>query len=89
METLEFVFAGGMPPSDRTGHALVGVVGSGNLEVLIEPADAERPHGGRGQYGGARLSATRGRRCWSDFHARHPLGDVALPSTMSAPRRRS
>ncbi|MCS0497238.1 malonate decarboxylase acyl carrier protein [Ancylobacter sp. MQZ15Z-1] len=40
MERLEFRFAGrpGTPVAE-TGEALVGVVGSGNLEVMIERVD--------------------------------------------------
>ncbi|WP_445571194.1 malonate decarboxylase subunit delta [Pseudomonas sp. E102] len=34
METLSFEFSAGQPPR---GRALVGCVGSGDLEVLIEP----------------------------------------------------
>ncbi|RRV04893.1 malonate decarboxylase subunit delta [Pseudomonas sp. v388] len=34
METLSFEFSAGQPPRNR---ALVGCVGSGDLEVLIEP----------------------------------------------------
>jgi malonate decarboxylase delta subunit len=34
MQTLSFEFAAGQPPR---GRALVGCVGSGDLEVLIEP----------------------------------------------------
>ncbi|CAM3256442.1 MULTISPECIES: malonate decarboxylase subunit delta [Pseudomonas] len=34
METLSFEFPAGQPP---TGRALVGCVGSGDLEVLLEP----------------------------------------------------
>ena len=34
METLSFEFPAGQPPR---GRALVGCVGSGDLEVLIEP----------------------------------------------------
>lgn len=34
METLSFEFPAGQPPK---GRALVGVVGSGDLEVLLEP----------------------------------------------------
>lgn len=39
METLNFEFAAGQPAKDR---ALVGCVGSGDLEVLLEPAAAGR-----------------------------------------------
>ncbi|MBA1240590.1 malonate decarboxylase subunit delta [Pseudomonas kunmingensis] len=37
METLSFEFAAGQP---ARGKALVGVVGSGDLEVLLEPGQA-------------------------------------------------
>ena len=37
METLSFEFPAGQPPR---GRALVGCVGSGDLEVLIEPGQA-------------------------------------------------
>ena len=39
METLSFEFPAGQPPK---GRALVGSVGSGDLEVLLEPAPAGR-----------------------------------------------
>ena len=39
METLQFEFAGGRPAATATATApvLVGVVASGNLEILVEP----------------------------------------------------
>jgi malonate decarboxylase delta subunit len=37
METLCFEFAGGSPLPSPAAPVLVGVVGSGNLEVMIEP----------------------------------------------------
>ena len=37
METLSFEFPAGQPPK---GRALVGCVGSGDLEVLLEPGTA-------------------------------------------------
>ncbi|MBB4008519.1 malonate decarboxylase acyl carrier protein [Allorhizobium taibaishanense] len=39
MEKLLFEFAGGMPLAARNQPVISGVLGSGNLEVLIEPAD--------------------------------------------------
>jgi len=39
MEQLDFDYAAGAPPSGRT---LVGVVGSGDLEVLVEPGQPGR-----------------------------------------------
>lgn len=42
MEHLEFQFSGSdWSRFGETGHALAGVVGSGNLEVMIEKADLE------------------------------------------------
>jgi malonate decarboxylase delta subunit len=38
LEALQFRFDGGEPPAPEAGAAIVGVVASGNLEVLIEPA---------------------------------------------------
>lgn len=37
METLRFEFAGGSPVPANAPATLAGVVGSGNLEVLLEP----------------------------------------------------
>ncbi|MDQ0455661.1 malonate decarboxylase acyl carrier protein [Rhizobium paknamense] len=39
MEKLEFSFSGGTALAARNRPILSGVLGSGNLEVLIEPAD--------------------------------------------------
>ncbi len=39
METLNFEFPAGLPAAARV---MVGVVGSGDLEVLVEPGDASR-----------------------------------------------
>ena len=76
MEQLQFVFAGGQAAKDRKGHALVGVVASGNLEVMIEPAALS------GRMEVVVNTAARGfGKTWqavlNDFHARHPLADVA------------
>ena len=38
METLNFSYDGGHRPDMKT-TALVGVVGSGNLEIMVEPSD--------------------------------------------------
>jgi malonate decarboxylase delta subunit len=77
MERLQYEFTGGQPLTDASGHALVGVVASGNLEVLIEPAAL----GGRMQV--VVNTAARGfGAIWhavlADFHARHPLSDVLV-----------
>lgn len=76
MEQLQYRFTGGRPVSQ--GHArLVGVVGSGNLEVLIEPKPLD----------GACLievnTAAHGfGSIWQavmyDFFARHALADVQI-----------
>ena len=70
LERLAFEFEGGKP-AGRFRPALVGVVGSGNLEVLIEPQDKVT----------AAIDVTtsaRGfRTIWEavlrDFHERHSL----------------
>ena len=76
METLHFEFTGGRTLGSFA-PVLVGVVGSGNLEVLIEPLPAS---------GLCRMaittSATGFGPIWAavlrDFHERHRLADVAL-----------
>lgn len=75
METLIFDYQGGRPvPAGNPPPALVGVVGSGNLEVLVEAADLS---------GGVRVevvtAAVGFRPIWQavmdDFFARHrPAG---------------
>ena len=77
MEKLTFEFHGGVPVNATREAALVGVVGSGNLEVLIE---AERL-GGRCAV--EILTAARGfGETWEavldDFFARHKLADVRI-----------
>jgi malonate decarboxylase delta subunit len=75
METLRFSFDGGKRPLD--GARLVGVVGSGNLEVLIEHR----------QLGGAcNIDITTAAHgfgaIWEavmrDFHGRWQLADAAI-----------
>ena len=39
METLEFEYTGGRTTYARNKPLLMGVLGSGNLEVLVEPAN--------------------------------------------------
>ncbi len=39
MERLEYEFAGGRALAARNKPVLTGVLGSGNLEVLVEPAE--------------------------------------------------
>ncbi|BAI74978.1 malonate decarboxylase acyl carrier protein (plasmid) [Azospirillum sp. B510] len=82
METLTFEYRGGRPLN--TGPALspppsvlVGVVGSGNLEVLVEAA----PLGGlcriEIQTAAVGFGATW-RAVMDDVFARHPLADVRI-----------
>ena len=63
--------------AQRASHALVGVVGSGNLEVMIEPAALD----GRMQVV-VNTAAQGFGETWQavldDFHARHPLADVLV-----------
>ncbi|HEY9023062.1 MAG TPA: malonate decarboxylase acyl carrier protein [Burkholderiaceae bacterium] len=75
METLSFDFEGSRPAS-HFAPILVGVVGSGNLEVMFEPAPAplcrfEVQTSARGF--GAIWQAVL-----HDFHQRHPLAGVRV-----------
>lgn len=76
MDHLEFVFdgVGSPPPRD---HALAGVVGSGNLEVLIERADLGRKCIVVVDTSIRGFEATW-ERVLSDFVARHRLSDVRI-----------
>jgi len=77
METLRYRFAGQRPLRDADRHALVGVVASGNLEVMLEPAALD---------GGMEIIVTTAARgfgtIWQavleDFATRHPLRDVRV-----------
>src|SRR3954469_9423032 len=77
MESLTFEYRGGLPRAPAPPAILAGVVGSGNLEVLVEPTDL----------GGACrievLTAAVGfgpiwRAVLESFFARHPLADVRI-----------
>jgi malonate decarboxylase delta subunit len=75
LETLHFEFTGSRPMG-AFAPALVGVVGSGNLEVLVEPSAAatcrfEVQTSARG-FGVIWEAVLR------DFHARHPLAGVVV-----------
>jgi malonate decarboxylase delta subunit len=77
MEKLTYEFEGGMSSRAKNKAKLVGVVGSGNLEVLIEPADL----GGRCVV--EVLTAATGfgaiwRAVIEDFFARTPLADARV-----------
>lgn len=41
METLAFTYSGGTPAAAPRQPVLAGVLGSGNLEVLVEPASLD------------------------------------------------
>lgn len=77
METLQFEFSGSRSAADNLPPKLVGVVASGNLEVLVERAnlegacriDVRTPVTGFGEVWRAVLE---------DFHGRHPVGDVRV-----------
>jgi malonate decarboxylase delta subunit len=77
MESLQFEYRGGRLTRGTQQPVLVGVVGSGNLEVLVEPADLG---------GGCRVDVTTAavgftaiwRAVLDDFFARHPLADVRV-----------
>jgi len=63
LEVLEFTFPGSRP-AGAIAPVLVGVVGSGNLEVLLEPA--------------ARGFGPIWQAVLGDFHQRHPLAGVRI-----------
>ena len=77
MESLTFEYHGGRPIASAPPVTLVGVVGSGNLEVLVEPTDL----------GGACrvevLTAAVGfgpiwQAVMDDFFDRHRVADVRI-----------
>jgi len=75
IETLDYTFAGERP-AGAFAPVLVGVVGSGNLEVLLEPAcgtdctiHIETSARGFGPIWKAVVS---------DFHQRHPLAGLRV-----------
>jgi len=77
MENLQYEFAGQRVVATPPAHALVGVVASGNLEVMIEPAAL----GGRMQVQITTAAGGFG-AVWEavlrDFNGRHPLADVRI-----------
>ncbi|WP_295853738.1 malonate decarboxylase acyl carrier protein [uncultured Xylophilus sp.] len=75
LETLDYRFAG-YRPAGAFAPVLVGVVGSGNLEVLLEPVDSTECHvrietSARG-FGGIWAAVVE------DFHSRHGLAGVRV-----------
>ncbi len=75
LEALDFSFSGGRP-AGPFAPVLVGVVGSGNLEVLLEAV------AGNGCAVRIETSARGFQPIWqavmTDFHARHPLAGVRI-----------
>lgn len=75
LETLDFSFSGGRP-AGAFAPVLVGVVGSGNLEVMLEAA------AGADCTVRVETSARGFGAIWQavmdDFHARHPLAGVRI-----------
>jgi malonate decarboxylase delta subunit len=77
LETLQFNFSRGTPPATKRPAVLVGVVSSGNLEVLVEQANLN---------GECRVDvstvAVGYKPIWqavlTDFFDRHRIGDVRL-----------
>ncbi len=75
LETLDYTFPGTRPAGTFT-PVLIGVVGSGNLEVLLEPAPGSDCHvhietSARG-FGAIWAAVVR------DFHTRHRLAGVQI-----------
>jgi malonate decarboxylase delta subunit len=75
LESLDFIFIG-QRPAGAFEPVLVGVVGSGNLEVMLEPAPGTEctvhiETSARG-FGPIWEAVVR------DFHQRHPLGGVRV-----------
>ena len=75
LESLDYTFAG-QRPAGTFAPVLVGVVGSGNLEVLLEPAlgadcTVHIETSARG-FGSIWEAVAR------DFHQRHPLGGLRV-----------
>ena len=75
IETLDYTFTG-QRPAGAFAPVLVGVVGSGNLEVLLEPAS------GTDCTIHIETSARGFRPIWeavvSNFHQRHPLAGLRV-----------
>lgn len=76
-ETLEFEFKGRSAAPSAAAPVLVGVVASGNLEVMLEPSQLQ---------GNCKVVVSTSARgfgdIWGavvkDFHERHPLSDVLV-----------
>ena len=75
LETLDFLFPGGRP-AGAFQPVLVGVVGSGNLEVMLEAVDG--PDCAVRVETSARGFGAIWQAVMNDFHARHPLAGVRV-----------
>jgi malonate decarboxylase delta subunit len=75
LETLDFSFLGGRH-AGAFAPVLVGVVGSGNLEVLLEAA--ADPHCVVHVETSARGFGSIWQAVMTDFHERHPLAGVRV-----------
>ena len=81
LETLDFTFSGGRP-AGTFAPVLVGVLGSGNLEVLLEAAPGAPDKPSTVCSVRVETSARGFGPIWqavvSDFHDRHQLGGVRV-----------
>jgi len=77
METLDYRFDGTTPVRFPTDAVLVGVLASGNLEILLEPADLDSAMTVR-IITAARGFGTVWQAVIADFAQRHPLRDVRV-----------
>ncbi|UST56176.1 malonate decarboxylase acyl carrier protein (plasmid) [Comamonadaceae bacterium OTU4NAUVB1] len=77
LETLRFTYPGGTP-AGSFAPVLVGVVGSGNLEVMLEAAEPGRDGCEVSVATSARGFGAIWRAVMDDFHARHPLGGLRV-----------
>lgn len=77
METLAFTFDGGAPAEGARPACIVGVVASGNLEVLIEPLAAPRVCTIEINTAAHGFGATW-RAVMDEFFERHPVGGVRI-----------
>jgi malonate decarboxylase delta subunit len=75
LESLDYSFAG-QRPAGAFAPVLVGVVGSGNLEVLLEPASGQ--HCTVHIETSARGFGSTWEAVVGDFHRRHPLAGVRV-----------
>jgi len=77
MEKLAFTYDGGAPAEGARGARIVGVVASGNLEVLIEPLASSRACTIEIDTAAHGFGATW-QAVMDDFFARHPVGGVRI-----------